>query len=161
VLCTRSRDRKTTDGYPSRLLDWVHAGQTRSVGRATDSYPALVSYAGPPQQPLQFIPPYPPILKKVRKVGAPLGVLILLGTIAGLIIIALTAFNPVGTLVHTGQGRDVAMVIVDGRIVVEGGRATLVDEDKIRLEGAAAARALWTRVTGHPPAGPARWQTAS
>ena len=35
--------------------------------------------------------------KKVRKVGAPLGVLILLGTIAGLIIIALTAFNPVGT----------------------------------------------------------------
>src|SRR5215213_10447113 len=30
VLCTRSRDRKTTDGYPSRLLDWVHAGQTRS-----------------------------------------------------------------------------------------------------------------------------------
>lgn len=56
-----------------------------------------MSYAGPPQQPLQFIPPYPPIQKKVRKVGAPLGVLILLGTIAGLIIIALTAFNPVGT----------------------------------------------------------------
>ena len=39
-------------------------------------------------------------------------------------------------------------------------RVALVDEDKIRLEGAAAARALWTRVTGHPPAGPARWQTA-
>ncbi len=56
-----------------------------------------MSYAGAPQQPLQFIPPYPPIQKKVRKVGAPLGVLILLGTIAGLIVIALTAFNPVGT----------------------------------------------------------------
>lgn len=56
-----------------------------------------MTYAGPPQQPLQFIPPYPPIQKKVRKAGAPLGVLILLGTIAGLIIIALTAFNPVGT----------------------------------------------------------------
>lgn len=56
-----------------------------------------MTYAGPPQQPLQFIPRYPPIQKKVRKVGAPLGVLILLGTIAGLIIIALTAFNPVGT----------------------------------------------------------------
>ncbi len=56
-----------------------------------------MSYAGPPQQPLQFIPPSPPIQKKVRKVGAPLGVLILLGTIAGLISIALTAFNPVGT----------------------------------------------------------------
>ncbi|MDX1886124.1 PrsW family intramembrane metalloprotease [Mycolicibacterium sp. 120270] len=56
-----------------------------------------MTYAGPPQQPLQFLPPYPPIQKKVRKVGAPLGVLILLGTIAGLIVIALTAFNPVGT----------------------------------------------------------------
>ena len=56
-----------------------------------------MSYAGPPQQPHQFIPPYPPIQKKVRKVGAPLGVLILLGTIAGLILIGLTAFNPVGT----------------------------------------------------------------
>ena len=64
---------------------------------AAHRYPALVTYAGPPQQPLQFLPPYPPIQKKVRKVGAPLGVLILLGTIAGLIIIALTAFNPVGT----------------------------------------------------------------
>ena len=29
---TRSRGRKTTDGYLSRLLDWVHAGQTRSPG---------------------------------------------------------------------------------------------------------------------------------
>lgn len=67
------------------------------------------------------------------------------------------AFNPAGTLVHTGQGRDVATVIVDGRVVVESGRATLVDEDKIRAEGKAAAAALWTRVTGHPPAGPAHW----
>lgn len=70
------------------------------------------------------------------------------------------AFNPVGTLVHTGQGGDVATVIVDGRVVVEGGRATLVDEEKIRLEGAAAAKNLWTRVTGHAPAGPSRWQAA-
>ena len=68
------------------------------------------------------------------------------------------AFNPVGTLVHTGQGRDVATVIVDGRIVVESGRATLVDEDRIRREGAAAAKALWTRVTGRAHPGPARWR---
>jgi len=63
------------------------------------------------------------------------------------------AFNPVGTLVHTGQGRDVAIVIVDGRVVVEGGRATMVDEETIRLEAKAAARALWTRVTGCAPQG--------
>jgi 5-methylthioadenosine/S-adenosylhomocysteine deaminase len=61
------------------------------------------------------------------------------------------AANPVGTLVHCGQGRDVATVIVDGRIVVEDGRATLVDEEKIRREGAAAVKSLWSRVTGRPP----------
>ena len=71
------------------------------------------------------------------------------------------AFNPIGTLVHTGQGRDVATVIVDGRVVVEGGQATLVDEERIRSEGAAATKALWTRVTGRSPAGPERWQPAS
>ncbi len=71
------------------------------------------------------------------------------------------AFNPIGTLVHTGHGRDVATVIVDGRVVVENGRATLVDEERIRTEGRAAARQLWTRVTGQPPVGPARWQAAS
>ena len=41
----------------------------------------------------------PPLQRRIRKVGAPLGVLITLGTIAGLIVIALTAFNPVGTAI--------------------------------------------------------------
>jgi RsiW-degrading membrane proteinase PrsW (M82 family) len=52
-----------------------------------------VSYAGahPPQP---FSPPLP---RKIRKVGAPLAVLIICGTVVGLIIIALTAVNPVGT----------------------------------------------------------------
>jgi hypothetical protein len=53
----------------------------------------------------------------------------------------------------------VATVIVDGRIVVEEGRATLVDEDKIRAEGAAAAKNLWERVTGSVPA--AQWRAVS
>jgi len=61
------------------------------------------------------------------------------------------ACNPIGTLVHTGQGRDVATVIVDGRVVVEDGRATLVDDERIRAEGAAAVERLWTRVTGRSP----------
>ncbi len=38
-------------------------------------------------------------MRRVRKVGAPLGVIIALGTLAGLIVILLTAFNPVGTAV--------------------------------------------------------------
>ena len=60
-------------------------------------------------------------------------------------------FDPVATLVHAGQGRDVSTVIVDGRVVVEDGRATLVDEDRIRREAREAARALWTRVQRRPP----------
>ena len=60
------------------------------------SYPALVSFTGAPQPPLAF---GPPLQRRIRKVGAPLGVLITLGTIAGLIVIALTAFNPVGTAI--------------------------------------------------------------
>jgi 5-methylthioadenosine/S-adenosylhomocysteine deaminase len=53
--------------------------------------------------------------------------------------------DPLGVVVHNGHGRDVTTVIVDGRIVVESGRATLVDSDKILHEGLAASRALWER----------------
>jgi RsiW-degrading membrane proteinase PrsW (M82 family) len=40
---------------------------------------------------------YPGLPRRIRKVGAPIGVIILLGTITGLIVIGLTAANPVGT----------------------------------------------------------------
>ncbi|AKK28280.1 PrsW family intramembrane metalloprotease [Mycobacterium sp. EPa45] len=44
--------------------------------------------------------PYPPPLPRpVRKVGAPLAVIIILGTIAGLILTLLTAVNPAGTII--------------------------------------------------------------
>jgi len=56
------------------------------------------------------------------------------------------------------SGGHVATVIVDGRVVVEGGHATLVDEERIIAAGAAAAKALWTRVTGQAPRGPERWR---
>ena len=49
--------------------------------------------------------------RKIRKVGAPLGVLILLGTIAGLVVIALTALNPVGAAIGFVLS-SVAMTIV-------------------------------------------------
>jgi 5-methylthioadenosine/S-adenosylhomocysteine deaminase len=58
--------------------------------------------------------------------------------------------NPLGNLVHVAQGRDVDFVIVDGRIVVEGGRPTQADEEEIRREGARAARQLWARVRAVP-----------
>ncbi len=39
----------------------------------------------------------PPLQRRVRSVGAPLGVIIALGTLAGLVVLLLTAVNPVGT----------------------------------------------------------------
>lgn len=59
--------------------------------------------------------------------------------------------NPLGNLVHTAQGGDVEMVVVDGRIVVEGGRATLVDEEEIRREAAIVVSRLWGAVRGDSP----------
>lgn len=43
-----------------------------------------------------FLPPFP---RRVRKVGAPIAVIIALGTIAGLLVILLTSVNPVGTAI--------------------------------------------------------------
>jgi 5-methylthioadenosine/S-adenosylhomocysteine deaminase len=51
--------------------------------------------------------------------------------------------NPLGTLVHTGQGRDVEMVLVDGEVLVEGGRPTRVDLEEVCFEAERASRALW------------------
>jgi len=53
--------------------------------------------------------------------------------------------NPLGNLVHVGQGRDVEHVLVDGRFVVESGQPTRADADEVRREADRAARALWGR----------------
>ena len=49
-----------------------------------------------PPQPRPLGPGLP---RRIRKVGAPLGVIIALGTITGLIVIGLTAANAVGTAI--------------------------------------------------------------
>jgi len=53
--------------------------------------------------------------------------------------------EPMGNLVHTAQGRDVDCVIIDGRLIVEGGRALLVDQDSILRDAQKAADNLWSR----------------
>lgn len=69
-----------------------------------------MSHAGPPPQ--QW-PIGPPFQRKVRKVGAPLAVLILLGIIAGLIVAGMTAINPVGTAVgFVLSGIAIAVVVL-------------------------------------------------
>jgi RsiW-degrading membrane proteinase PrsW (M82 family) len=57
-----------------------------------DRYPADVHNPATP-------PIAPALPRRIRKVGAPIGVIILLGLIAGLIVIGLTAVNPVGTAI--------------------------------------------------------------
>ncbi|UUO03873.1 PrsW family intramembrane metalloprotease [Mycolicibacterium novocastrense] len=52
-----------------------------------------MSHPGAPHHPWLVAPPFQ---RKVRRVGAPLAVLILLATVVGLIIIGLTALNPIG-----------------------------------------------------------------
>jgi len=59
--------------------------------------------------------------------------------------------NALGNLVHTCQGRDVEMVLVAGRPVVEDGRATLCDEEKIRGEALAVSRELWEKARREIP----------
>ncbi|MGZ8813168.1 MAG: PrsW family intramembrane metalloprotease [Mycobacterium sp.] len=69
-----------------------------------------MAYAGAPQQSWPFRPPFE---RKIRQVGAPLGVLILLGIIAGLIVIGLTALNPVGASVgFVLSGIAIAVVVL-------------------------------------------------
>ncbi|MGE0147618.1 MAG: amidohydrolase family protein [Parvibaculaceae bacterium] len=58
------------------------------------------------------------------------------------------ATSALGTLVHAGQGGDVAHVLVDGRIVIEDGRSTQVDEEEIRRAAAAACERLWRKAQG-------------
>ncbi|MBM3508129.1 MAG: amidohydrolase family protein [Alphaproteobacteria bacterium] len=58
------------------------------------------------------------------------------------------AVNPAGTLVHTGQGRDVEHVFVDGHHVVENGMPKLAKLDDILRDAQSATDALWKRARG-------------
>jgi 5-methylthioadenosine/S-adenosylhomocysteine deaminase len=53
--------------------------------------------------------------------------------------------DPLGTLVHDAQGRDVEHVFIDGRQVVRDGRPLLVDDVRIRADAQAVAERLWAR----------------
>lgn len=50
-----------------------------------------------------------------------------------------------GVLVHSASGHDVDTVIVDGKVVLAGGRLTLADGDAIVAKAQKVARALWAR----------------
>ncbi len=82
--------------------------------------------------------------------GAELGE-IRAGQLADLVLINLRrphltpAVNPLGTLIHNGTGCDVDHVVVDGRLVVEAGRCTLIDEEQVMKEARRVTQHLWKR----------------
>ena len=51
----------------------------------------------------------------------------------------------VGIVVHSGRGSNVDTVIVDGRVLIEGGRAVGFDGDEIIASAQAVAERLWAR----------------
>ncbi|MFM0632131.1 amidohydrolase family protein [Paraburkholderia xenovorans] len=55
------------------------------------------------------------------------------------------SIDPLGNLVHNATGSDVESVIVDGRLVIEQGRALCVDEHQIRADAQRAVDAVWRR----------------
>jgi cytosine/adenosine deaminase-related metal-dependent hydrolase len=54
-------------------------------------------------------------------------------------------FNPVNNLVYNADGRSVDTVIVDGRIVLEGGKQTFVDADRLYGQVQAIGESLQAR----------------
>ena len=54
--------------------------------------------------------------------------------------------DPIKALVDAGCGRDVRTVIVDGKVLVQDGRLTRVDEDEVYAKAREAIHAYWSRV---------------
>ena len=63
--------------------------------------------------------------------------------------------DPIKALVEGASGRDVDTVIVDGKVLVQGGRTTRVDEDEVYAKARQATAAYWSHVPGW------RWDGAS
>lgn len=56
--------------------------------------------------------------------------------------------DPAALLVYSAQGADVSMVLVDGRILLEGGELTTIDEEKLLVQATAQTQSLLRRA-GH------------
>jgi cytosine/adenosine deaminase-related metal-dependent hydrolase len=63
--------------------------------------------------------------------------------------------DPIKALVEGASGRDVDTVIVDGKVLVQGGRTTRVDEDQVCAKAREATQRYWGHVAGW------RWDGAS
>jgi len=56
--------------------------------------------------------------------------------------------DPIKALVEGGCGRDVDTVIVDGKVLVQGGRTTRVDENEVYAKAREVTERYWSQVPG-------------
>ena len=68
--------------------------------------------------------------------------------------------DPIRALVHLGAPENVDTVMVDGRILVEGGRLTMADQDEILAAAAASSREGLGRPCGAMIPASAAWRQA-
>jgi 5-methylthioadenosine/S-adenosylhomocysteine deaminase len=61
---------------------------------------------------------------------------------------AMVYADPIKALVDGASGRDVDTVMVDGKVLVQGGRTTRVDEDAVYAKARQATQAYWSHVPG-------------
>ncbi len=59
--------------------------------------------------------------------------------------------DPIRALVHVGAPENVDTVMVDGRILVEGGCLTMADQDEILAAAAASSEKVWAGHAGYDP----------
>jgi cytosine/adenosine deaminase-related metal-dependent hydrolase len=55
------------------------------------------------------------------------------------------SMNPVSTLVYAASGTDVDTVVIAGKVVVEGGKALTLDEDRVLREARQRLAEVWNR----------------
>ncbi|KAK6507407.1 hypothetical protein TWF481_005840 [Arthrobotrys musiformis] len=55
------------------------------------------------------------------------------------------SFDPISTIVYTATGRDVEMVVVDGKVLVKDGKLTTMDEEDIMIKAKKHAREIVER----------------
>jgi 5-methylthioadenosine/S-adenosylhomocysteine deaminase len=77
------------------------------------------------------------------------------GAIADIAVIEMETFNgvpyrdPIKNLINSSQRSDVRWVIVDGKIVVEDGKLTTIDERKLLRDVQRAGEGIWSRIPEH------------
>ena len=54
--------------------------------------------------------------------------------------------DPIKALLDAGCGRDVDTVIVDGKILVQGGRTVQIDEDEVYAKARQVTQSFWSHV---------------